>query len=254
MNYILNILIFVILLSTNHFSQVNIETFRKDQNIIGFSGNLGLDISAITGNTDLQLLSYNSRLNYNFGKSYIFFVLVSELGWKDGDRFSNLGLFHLRYVTRISDLFQLETFAQYNYDRSRLLLNRELVGSGTRVKILTYEKFKVRLGISAMMEFEEYDLSENSVHPRLVSDLRLSSYISFNYEISENSKFISTSYYQPLFSDFKDIKLVTENSFETDIEDSFKVVIKFNARFDNRPPDDRKKLDTSTKVGLLFEF
>lgn len=236
------------------FAQVNTESLRKDFDSLGFAGNVGVDFTSLTGNTELLLFSFNGRLNYNFGKSYSFFVFNTDLGFKDKERFSNLSVFHLRFVTSITEVLQIESFAQYNYDKSRLLLNRELLGAGNRIKLLTQDNLKIRLGISAMMEFEEYDLPDNSIHPKSVKDFRLSTYLSLSFTINDNSNFISTSYYQPLPKDFADAKLLTENSLETKIKDELKVLIKFNARFDSRPPDGRKKLDTTTKVGLVYEF
>jgi len=248
------VLLLVLIFSRIIISQINTESFRKDYDSLGISGNLGLDFVSLTGNTELQLFSVNGRMNYNFGKSYSFFVFNSELGWKDNQRFSNLSLLHLRYVHEISTLFQIETFVQYNYDKSRLLLNRELIGGGTRIKFLTEQNIKLRIGISGMIEIEEYDLPENSVHPKQVNDFRLSSYLSINIKISDFADFISTSYYQPLPDDFEDVKILSENAIQSKLTDSFKVAIKFNARFDSKPPDGRKKLDTSTKVGISYEF
>lgn len=248
-----NLILFLII-STITIAQVNTESFRKDYDSVGFAGNLGLDFTALTGNTDLQLFSFNGRVNYNFGNSYSFFVFSSDIGWKDNQRFSNLALFHLRFVTGISKIMQLEAFTQYNFDKSRLLLNRELLGIGTRIKILTSDEIKLRFGFSGMMEFEEYNLPATSNHPATVKDFRFSSYLSLSYSISDNAKFLSTSYYQPLLKDFSDTKLITENSLETKIDDSFKLIMRFSARFDNFPPDGRKKLDTTTKVGITYDF
>lgn len=236
------------------FAQVNTESFRKDYDSTGFAGNIGLDFTSHTGNTELQLLSISTRLNYNFGKSYSFIFFNSDFGWKDKKSFSNLALFHLRYVAQLTDAIQLEGFTQYNYDKSRLLLNRELIGGGARIKIFKSEMVKVRLGISGMFEFEEYDLKEGSTHPRTVSDFRLSSYLSFKASISDDTEFISVTYYQPLPKDFNDVKMISENTLQTKINESLKIVVKFNARFDSKPPDNRKELDTTTRVGFVYEF
>ena len=159
MNKRINFTLVTILLVAEFISaQVNTEKFRVDTDSIGFSGNVDISGTAITGNTDFQLLSVDTRLNYNFGKDYIFFVGDAGYGWQDKEAFSNQALAHLRYVLSTNDFLQIEFFTQLDYNKKRLLLSRELAGTGVRLKLLTSSNFKIRYGIAYMFEHEKYDL------------------------------------------------------------------------------------------------
>lgn len=236
------------------YAQVNMEKFRQDADTTGFAGNLDLDGTAITGNSDFQFISIGGRLNYNYGDDYTFLVLDAGFGWQDGESFSNNALAHLRHVVTLGEFLQLEGFAQFDYNKKRLLLSRELIGAGLRYRIYEDNYFKLRLGTAYMYEIENYDLPPNSVHKKEPRVSRLSSYLTFEIELQENLKFLSVSYYQPVVSNFDDFKLISENALVVDLGKVVDLNVKFNLRYDNKPPDTIKKTDTISKVGLSFKF
>ena len=255
MNKRINFTLIIIFLVAEFISaQVNTEKFRVDTDSIGFSGNVDISGTAITGNTDFQLLSVDTRLNYNFGKDYIFFVGDAGYGWQDKEAFSNQALAHLRYVLSTNDFLQIEFFTQLDYNKKRLLLSRELAGTGVRLKLLTSSNFKIRYGIAYMFEHEKYDLPENSIHGRITNANRISSYATFNAKVKDGFTFNSTTYFQPKAGEWKDYKLISDNSFISELSALLDLSFGINLRYDSRPPDTIKKLDTITKFGLTFKF
>lgn len=235
------------------FPQINTERYRQDADS-GISGAIDLDGLAQTGNTDFQLLSLGVRLNYNRINSYSFFVFTGGYGWNDGKQFSNELISHLRNVEGLTDFLQFEAFLQFDYNKRRKLLARELIGAGLRYKILTSDDFKIRLGTSYFYENEEYDLPQVSVHGRKVNVHRFSTYSTFEFNINENIRFSSATYFQPDIQDLKDYRLISENTFSSLISRDFDFKVKFNIRYDSRPPDGIKETDTITKVGITFKF
>ena len=206
-------IIFLVFQITN--AQVNTEKFRVDTDSTGFSGNIDISGTAITGNTDFQLLSVDTRLNYNFGKDYIFFVGNAGYGWQDKVAFSNQALAHLRYVLSANDFMQFEFFTQLDYNKKRLLLSRELAGTGIRLKLLTTNSFKIRYGLAYMFEHEKYDLPENSIHGRVTNANRISSYATFSALVKKGFTFVSVTYFQP--AEWKDYKFISDNSFVSEL-------------------------------------
>jgi len=235
------------------FAQINTERFRQDSDS-GFSGTIDLEGLAQTGNTDFQLLSLGGRLNYNRISSYSFFVFSGSYGWKDGKQFSNELIAHLRNVEGLNNFLQFEAFAQFDYNKKRKLLARELIGAGLRYKILTTDDFKLRAGTSYFFEIEEYDLSELSDHGRNVSAHRFSSYATFEFQITDNTSFSSVTYFQPDIRKINDYKLISENAFAFMISRQFSFKVKFNLRYDTVPPDGIKDTDSVTKVGITIKF
>jgi hypothetical protein len=255
MNTIISLTIIIILSwYCSIFSQVNTERFREDEDSVGFSGYVDLEGILATGNTDFQLMSLGSRLNYNWGDDYTFIIADGGYGWENGNAFVDQLFAHLRHVVTTGDLLQIEMFIQFDNNKKRLLLARELLGGGLRFRILKTEHFKFRFGTAYMFETEEYDLPANSVHPQTTSLHRFTSYATFKYQLNKLLSFISTTYYQPRLTDFNDHKLFSENAFLIDTGEVFDLFIKFNLRYDSRPPDTVKNFDTFSRIGFSFKF
>lgn len=144
--------LFSFLFAINLFSQINTERYRLDSDSIGFSGIADIEITAITGNTDLQIIHLGGRLNYNWGESYTFLVADGGFGWDEGEQIFDQALMHLRHVHSITELIQAEVFSQIDFNKNRLLTERELIGGGLRFRILKLNEFKLRLGTSYFYE------------------------------------------------------------------------------------------------------
>jgi hypothetical protein len=248
------LLLITLIFYTSIFAQVNTERFREDEDTTGFSGYVDLEGILATGNTDFQLISLGSRLNYNWGDDYTFIVGDGGYGWENGNSFVDQLFAHLRHVITTGDLLQIELFTQFDNNKKRLLEARELIGGGLRLRILKTEHFKFRLGTAYMFETERFDLPANSVHPNNTSFHRFTSYVTFKYQLNRLLSFISTTYYQPRFKDFNDYKLFSENAFMIDTGKVLDLFIKFNLRYDSRPPDTVKKFDTFSRIGFSFKF
>ena len=248
--FILLIIIVILSYCSFIFSQVNTERFREDEDSVGFSGYIDLEGILATGNTDFQLMSLGSRLNYNWGDDYTFIIADGGYGWENGNSFVDQVFAHLRHVITTGDLLQIELFTQFDNNKKRLLEARELLGGGLRFRILKTDHFKFRLGTAYMFETERYDLPENSLHQQTTSFHRFTSYVTFKYQLNKLLSFISTTYYQPRFADFNDYKLFSENAFLIDTGEVLDLFIKFNLRYDSRPPDTVKKFDTFSRIGF----
>lgn len=236
------------------YPQVNTERYRENEDSIGFSGFVDLEGILATGNTDFQLASLGTRLNYNWGDDYTFIVGNGGYGWENGEAFVGQLFIHLRHVITTGDLLQIESFTQFDNDKKRLLLSRELLGSGLRFRLLTSDNFKFRLGTAYMYEFEKYDLSENSIHPQETSLHRLSSYATLEYQLNEVLSFISTTYFQPAFTKLSDYRFFSDNAIIVEAGKSFSFYVKVSLRYDSKPPDTVKDFDTYSKVGFSFKF
>jgi len=230
------------------------EKFRTSEDSTGFTGNLDVSATALTGNTDFQVIIGDTRLEYNWGTNYIFFVGNAGYGWESKKAFSDQALVHIRDVQTLNSLLQAEFFLQFNYNKKRLLLSRELVGTGIRFRLVSEKSLKLRLGIAYMYEHERYDLPANSVHGRLTDASRLSSYVTFNIAIKEGFNFVSVTYYQPKISDWNDLKAISNNAFVSELSTFIDLTFGVSLGYDSRPPETIKKLDTTPKFGLSFKL
>lgn len=247
------LLIFIFLTTQICFPQVNTERYRQDSDP-GFTSLVDISALAQTGNTDFQLIEFGGRLNYNRGEGYSFIVVSGGYGWNEGKQFSNDFFSHLRNVESLNDWLQIEAFLQFDYNRKRKLLSRELAGAGLRYKVFTSDILRVRIGTSYFFEAEQYDLSDEDIHERDVTAHRLSSYLTFETDFNDKVGFLSVSYYQPNLEYFSDLKLISENSLIIKISELLRFNVNFNVRYDAIPPDGIKDLDTITKIGITFRL
>ena len=248
------VIIAIILLSSVAAAQINTERFRQDSDKIGLTGNISFSGTLMTGNVDFQLLSLGGRLNYNWGESYTFLVWDGGVGWTEGKTLLRQGLAHLRNVIKLNPWLQNEIFLQYDMNRKRLLLSRDLIGIGFRYKILTRKGFKLRAGTAYMYEREVYDLPQGSEHGERTNAHRFDGYVTLNIDFSTNLKLVSVNYYQPRLDVRKDAKFVSDNILVIKLGKLVDFNVLCNVRYDTEPPDGTKKLDTASEFGVTFKF
>ncbi len=250
----LAILIFICLSNIKITAQVNTEKYRTPLETLGFSGYGKIDISAQTGNTDLQEMNLSGRLDWENKSTHIFLIGQGEYGWKDKISFSDQALLHLRYVHSLNSFLKGEIFTQVNYDKAILLDFRSLEGAGLRIKIFKDSVNEFWFGTAYMFEHEKYKLPPNSVHKHVENISRWSNYLSYNLYINDNAQLLSVIYYQPAFSNFNDNRILTETSLLVNITDKLGITAGFNLRYDSKPPDTIKSTDTKTTFGFIYKF
>lgn len=248
------VLLLIILNFFNSIAQINTERYRKDSDSVGFSALADVEITAMTGNTDFQFINLGGRLNYNWGKSYTFLVADGGFGWDDGKRIFNQALLHLRHVQTLSDLFQTEVFAQTDFNKKRLLSERELIGAGLRYKIFTKDDLKFRLGLSYFYEHEKYDVPANSIHGSNKFANRLSTYLTFEFNIKDDVQLITVNYLQPQIGKWEDFRITSDLSLIVGLTSFIDLSVSFSLRYDTKPPETIKPTDTITKFGFSFRF
>ncbi|MFC1528552.1 DUF481 domain-containing protein [Candidatus Latescibacterota bacterium] len=235
-------------------AQVNIEKFRKAGDDERYSGYVELDFSSRTGNVDIKSIAIECRSNYRWRAMDTFMIVTGNYGWQGGKRYSNEALAHLRHVFRSGMLWQPEVFIQVDYNKKRLLSSRELFGGGFRCAVYKSTKNNLWYGTSIMLEHERYDLEENNSHDDIVAVARWSNYVTTTVNVNERTEFISTVYVQPCLRTFEDIRILGETDLKIELGEQLSFVMTFNLRYDSKPPDNIKVLDTEIKPGLVLNF
>ena len=245
----------IILLTANvFFAQVNTEKYRTPKEELGLSGYLELNGTIKTGNTEKTEAGIDGRLNWKTINSTTFLVFESDYEWVNGKRSSDEGLLHVRHVRNLINRLSAEFFGQINYDKKLLIENRELAGGGLRYKLFDFENSDIAIGTSYMFEHENYDLTESAEHPAEVKVSRWSNYLSFYLQFNSSVTFGGVVYYQPMFSDFTDYRLLSENSLMIGITKILSLSVNFKVRHDYIPPNGIKQTDTETNFGIAVRF
>lgn len=245
----------VFIFSFHNFGQVNIEKLRFDDDSSKvIIGQLNSDFTVKSGNTDILMLGVGGRVEFNWFPSYSFIALKLEFGKKDGEQFTNDYFMHLRHVVPLTNFFSLEGFFQFNADKIKKIRDRELIGGGVRIAPLITDTWKVRLGISAFLEHEVYDIPVSFAHPIEVTLVRGSTYISWSYTADKIFGISSITYYQPAFNDFSDYRILSENILDVKVGKNFSINVKFNLVYDSAPVDNVKPQDIDSRYGFTYRF
>lgn len=242
------------LLASPGAAQVNIERLRLGGEELRLSGSVVLGLTLESGNTEKERADGQARLDYRWPTRAAFGVVSGDFDWTGGQRVSNKGLIHLRYIEGTDRTLSPEIFGQINYDKARSLDFRGLAGAGVRIRIAEGERGRASLGLAYMFEHEELGLPPESTHPTTTSHHRSSSFVTLSYEPREGLALASTSYAQPRLDDPGDIRLLSQSRLSVQLLGPLTLDLTFDAHYDADPPDDIESLDTTLKTGIGIRF
>ena len=242
-------ILFILFFSTLTQAQVvNIEgkRFLKDTN--GFVGRTDFNFNINQNVQQVLILGLNIHAQYVHNKNRI--LAISDLSFfKAGKQdFVNSGFQHLRYNYKIANRFTCEAFLQKQYNLALQLNNRNLAGTGPRIKIWKKPKFKMYAACLYMYEFQV----QNNDSIREFNN-RISAYVSFNIDLKKID-FVSTTYYQPNLADFNDYRIASDNVLEIIITNRFNFRTGINLLLDTQQPLRVPNLTYIYRNGLSFKF
>ncbi len=246
--------IFLLIFPPSISAQVNTEKFRKNFYEEGLSGHLELDFSSRSGNVDITEVTVEHRNDYVWKNMITFVIIKGDYGWQGGSQYSDEALVHLRNVFKIKANLQPEIFTQIDYNKKRLLTFRGLIGGGFRFAINNNNITKLWYGASLMVEHERLDLSGIENHEENTKVIRWSSYLSSNINFNEQIIWTSTTYFQPIINDLKDIRLLSETNLELRLIKRLSLILGFQMRYDSEPPKGIKSFDTTLRTGIGITF
>ena len=99
-----------------------------------------------------------------------------------------------------------EIFNQWQQNAVTGVKLRALFGTGPRFKLHRSERFRLYAATAAMYEYEEERTKPVVLH----KDFRSSNYLSFSYTPNEVVELVSTTFYQPLFRQLNDFRVMNQ--------------------------------------------
>lgn len=230
--------------------------------------------NVLTGRFAINFYLFNRDAGENDPNNYLNLVLNSNLIYFS-ERHAYLLLGKLNYVAvtenpvistgyahfRVNFMshqrFSYEGFSQIQYDRSRGLRDRWLVGGGIRYKIAYQTKDKLNVGVGIMFESENWNdpKQENVlVNPNLI---KVSNYIGYETAITDQIKLNSIAYYQAGYdSDINAFRhrLSGDLRLLISLSKVLSLNINFNGVYENRPIIPITKFIYSLTNGITFKF
>ena len=237
-------LIIIFLYPSNIYSQiVNMESSRKE-GLIGSHFQINIGLNGSSGTVDRTNYILEGRVDVNSDKWQRFGILSYKREEKDDSITSNNTFLHLRGVRKISPLLAVEGFIQLSEKPLQKIKRRELIGAGIRLS--PYKSIKVGLGV--FNEDEERVLSKSR------ETVRINSYITNSFNISESASFESTLYIQPDIEDFSELRSYLVLGLRLKISERFSSIITYENTNDSSPPPLTDKSNSFYGVKFSFEY
>ena len=237
-------LIIIFLYPNNIYSQiVNMESSRKE-GLIGSHFQINIGLNGSSGTVDRTNYSLEGRVDVNSDKWQRFGILSYKREEKDDSITSNNTFLHLRGVRKISPLLAVEGFIQLSEKPLQKIKRRGLIGAGVRLS--PYKLIKVGLGI--------FNEDEERVLSRSRETVRINSYITNSFNISESASFESTLYIQPDIEDFSELRSYLVLGLRLKISERFSSIITYENTNDSSPPPLTDKSNSFYGVKFSFEY
>jgi hypothetical protein len=253
--------VFVIVISLNliqaYGQVVNIENRRIYDDTIGWSGAFDATFSAVQNKDLLMTASFRPRIQYKTRNHYYLF-LTDWVYSKGADKiYANSGMIHFRYAYRLGDHkdttkkspWKWESYTQIQYNQLLDQRMRALLGSGLRLKMLDKKGDRLFAGVSTFYEYEEILSSE-----LINRNLRSSNYISWFLSFTPTFSSTGVVYYQPLWSDFNDFRIMSQLSMNFNVFKRIDLRLEFNTFYDSNPPVNVNEWVFNTSFGIRVKL
>tara|TARA_B110000008_G_scaffold275571_1_gene313276 strand:- start:395 stop:1132 length:738 start_codon:yes stop_codon:yes gene_type:complete len=222
---------------------VNMESSRKE-NLIGSHVQINIGLNGSSGTVDRTNYSLEGRFDNNSSNWQRFAIFSYKREEKDNSITSNNTFMHLRGVRKITPLVAIEGFIQLSEKPLQKIKRRELIGLGLRLS--PYKSIKIGLGI--FNENEERILSEAR------ETVRINSYITNSFNISETASFDTTLYIQPDLEDFSELRSYLVLGLRLKISERFSSIITYENTHDSSPPPLTDKSNSFYGVKFSYEY
>ena len=246
-------LFFLIVISTQVLAITNIESQRLNNAEPGTSGNISFTLDGEIGESDDFTLGSSVTFIRSYTKDEWIVLFNREYSEEEGDVYSDETLIHLRHLTKHSPHWGHEVFVQYEEDLFTDLRSRSLIGGGGRYTLNANPELKTanHFGFGFYYEDEEY---ARTIVEKDEENVRLNLYWTYRNNLTENTKYTSTLYYQPDIQELSDTKGLWQNAITISVTSTISLRLKWDVTHDNHAPDGDSETDISYNSIIIYNF
>ena len=244
------ILFFCFLTIVGQGQIVNVESQRIQSDTTGWFGNFGVSFELDKNKVQVVNLNTNAQIEYKQARNLYLFLFNYDLLEGDSQTLQNNLFFHLRYNYKMGELLRLEAFTQLQQNGLSGIKSRWLIGAGPRFKIVKAKKLSLFAAGLVMYE-DEHELTKP---PLLHKNIRNSSYVTASWRPDSRAEITTTLFYQPLFEDFSDFRLLHELKVKFKFTKKFSFFTTWSFLYDSKPAVDVPNNIYTLKNGIEYEF
>lgn len=227
---------------------VNIESKRMQTDSVRFAlnadfsfnhtNNDGTQVNQVDAGFTTQLKSKDLRKIYFLLGNY-------KLIHSEESNLQNAWFLHGRFNYKFNRLLRFETFLQGQYNQLLVVEQRNLIGAGLRVKLIDKERFSGYAGNSYMYEVEFSERAGTTHYNH-----RNSTYFTLSYSAkSQKFSIANTLYYQPLYRDLDDYRILEQFRLDIPLSNWLKVFTIYNYYFDSKTPLNTEEYTSNLSIG-----
>lgn len=229
---------------------VNIESQRIESDTTGWLGSFGSNFLFEKNAIEVLNINLAAHIQYKTKKSLYLFLGNYNLLKGSGQTLSDNIFYHLRYNYKINKWLRWEVFTQLQQNNVTGIDLRLLTGTGPRFKLSGTKTIAIYTGTAAMYEYEK----EQTVPLVYHRNVRSSSYISLTYKPVANAEIIGTVFYQPLYANPGDYRVLNEISAKFKIVKHFSFTAGWHYLYDSKPAASTPDLNYSISNGIEYDF
>ena len=234
---------------------INVEDAAMDKAEEGASGRVDVSASGNTGNSDKFGIRAGGLLQWRQGRHVSIGIASYAYGSSQGRSYANRGFVHVRHRVRLSGPWSVEGFVQAERDDFARLSLRGLAGAGLRWQLLRIPDDRAAwLGLGAMFEHERLRFQAGATDARVSDVVRGNAYLVLKSRLNAQTRFISTTYFQPDLTNPSDFRLLENASIDVRLAGAVDVRLSLEVRHDSRPPQQVRKTDVTYASGLVYHF
>ncbi len=220
---------------------------RLHTDTTGWNGGFGSAFAFLKNKNQVISVSANAHLQYKTQKEVYLLLADYNILKSDNEDLSDNMFYHLRYNRKLGEVLRWEVFTQLQRNAVTNIKVRMLAGTGPRFKLHESKKVKLFAATAAMYEYER---EQGLLH----QDFRNTSYVSFTWLPTDVVTLLTTTYYQPLFSDITDFRIFNQLSLVVKATKHFAITTDWNYLFDNNPAAGVPRYNYAISNGFAYQF
>jgi len=241
-----------IAVQTSQAQIVNVESARMQSDTTGWMGGSKVNASLTQSVARVTGLNAEAHLQYKTKSDKSLWLILGNYGFLKGGttKYISNRFIHLRYNYKVTSWLRWEVFTQWLNNLITQIDGRFLVGTGPRFKIVKNNKLRLYAASLIMYEHEK----EATIPIIYEEGIRSSSYISFTYTPISTLEIISTTFYQPLFKNFNNYRLMNEINVKVKATKHFSMSINWDYLYDQFPAGTAPRTTYSISSGIQYEL
>ncbi len=236
---------------TTALAIINAEDLDLSLDTDGVAGKLEASLSGSSGNSNKLRGQTSGRVIWRHAQHLDMLVGSFSYGKSRGVRDTNKSFAHLRHRYAWNHTWGLEGFLQAQQDEFARLKLRLLLGGGLRWSY-QHQAWEWHIGLGSFYERETLLAVVNI--PAVSHVWRGNTYLALRYAFNKRVRFQDTLYYQPVWRDTPDYRLLNDTALHVALTDHLDLKFVLEIAQDSRPPTGVKNADVNYKTGLSFRF